>query len=191
MGHPAAASAQSPVARQPRRASRARSRSAQPRFGTSTRSGSDSVAGHAPRRSGGGRCRAGRGEGPGGRDDPVPPPRGPSSSSATGAAGGPGAGADRGGAGRSPGSESTTRSGEAVVRSGASGPAQRQAAHSASATTLAGGPSPDSLASGLSARPGVAATSSSTTQPPTRRPCSSMRTRVPTATASAHRSGTT
>ncbi len=60
------------------------------------------------------------------------------------------------------------------------GPDQRQAAHSARATTDGGGPSPLDPASGLTETPGVAATPSSTTQAPTRRPCNSMRTRLPT-----------
>ena len=43
------------------------------------------------------------------------------------------------------------------MSSALSGPAHRQAAHSASATTAAGGPRPDSLASRFTAKPGSGA----------------------------------
>ena len=46
-----------------------------------------------------------------------------------------------------------------------------------------GGPHPVTLASGRRTVPSGGSTSTATTQPPTRRPCSSMRTRVPTPTA--------
>ncbi len=81
----------------------------------------------------------------------------------------------------------TTRSGEAVPRKEEMGPAQRQAAHSASRTTAGGGPMPLERASGLATTPGVGATPSSVTQPPTRRPWSSTRTRLPVVMRSASR----
>ena len=63
------------------------------------------------------------------------------------------------------------------------GPAQRHAAHSARSTTSAGGPQPVTLAIGRSVHARRAARRrSATTQPPTRRPCRSTRTMVPTRT---------
>ena len=70
-----------------------------------------------------------------------------------------------------------------------SGPAQRHAAHSARAMTGAGGPMPVTFASGFVSR-SAGSTSSSTTQPPTRRPLSEIRTRVPTPTSASHPGGT-
>ncbi len=70
------------------------------------------------------------------------------------------------------------------------GPAQRHAIQSASATTSADGPS-DATASSSSRRSVVSgATSSATTQPRTRRPCSGTRTIAPTCTSDASGSGT-
>ena len=74
----------------------------------------------------------------------------------------------------------TTRGGDAVPRNDDSGPAHRQDAHSARATTRGGGPSPLDRAIGLGSTPAGGTTSSSTTQAPTRRPWRSMRTRLPT-----------
>ncbi len=84
----------------------------------------------------------------------------------------------------------TARSGEAVRRNDTTGPAQRWAAHRARSTRSSGGPQPVTLARGRSTVPSGGRDSSSVTHPPTRRPCSSMRTRVPTATRSASSSGT-
>jgi hypothetical protein len=88
------------------------------------------------------------------------------------------------------GSARTTRSGEATVSSALIGPAHLQAAHPANATTAGGGPIPVTLASALVSRSAAGSTSSSTTQPPTRRPLSEIRTRVPTPTSASQPGGT-
>ena len=88
------------------------------------------------------------------------------------------------------GSCRTTRGGDALPRNAESGPAHRHDAHSASSTTGAGGPMPLERAIGFGSTPSVGATSTSTTQAPTRRPCRSIRTRLPTPTASESEGGT-
>ena len=70
------------------------------------------------------------------------------------------------------------------------GPAHRQAAHSARATSSEDGPSPLEPANGLRGTPGGSTTWSSTTQAPTRRPWSSMRTRLPTRSPGSRAGGT-
>ena len=89
-----------------------------------------------------------------------------------------------------PGKVRTTWAGEAALRKNEAGPAQRQAAHSASSTTMAGGPQPDHCVNGVGVTPAGGVTLSSVTHPPTRRPCRTARTRVPTMTVSVQRSGT-
>lgn len=84
----------------------------------------------------------------------------------------------------------TTRGGDAVPRNDDVGPAQRHAAQSASATTAGGGPIPLQAARSTGWTPGSGTTSASTTQAPTRRPCSGIRTRDPTSTESASAAGT-
>ncbi len=88
------------------------------------------------------------------------------------------------------GSSRTTRGGDALPRNAESGPAHRHEAHSASSTTCVGGPRPLERAIGFGSTPAVGATSTSTTQAPTRRPCRSIRTRLPTPTASESEGGT-
>ncbi len=88
------------------------------------------------------------------------------------------------------GSARTTRKGEAVPRNDDSGPAHRQAAHSARSTMAEGGPIPLDAARSIGCTPGSDVTSSSTTQAPTRRPCNGMRTRLPKVTTSPSESGT-
>ncbi len=84
----------------------------------------------------------------------------------------------------------TTWLGDAVPRNEVTGPAQRHAAHSAKDTTDGGGPTPLEPERGLTTTSAVAPTSSSTTQPPTRRPWRSIRTRLPTPTSGANAGGT-
>ncbi len=88
------------------------------------------------------------------------------------------------------GSARTIASGDAVRRKKEAGPAQRQAAQSASSTRPGGGPQPSHDFSGSRSTPGGGSTASSTTQPRTLRPCNGMRTRVPTTTSSVHPAGT-
>lgn len=92
---------------------------------------------------------------------------------------------------RRSGRPATTPGGEALARSARTGPAQRQAAHSASSSSSGAGPHPVTLATGFRITPRGASPPSSTTQPPTRRPWSGTRTMVPTRTRSAKPSGTT
>ena len=84
----------------------------------------------------------------------------------------------------------TAPGGDAVRRNEAGRPAQRHAAQRARSTSSAGGPQPVTLASGRRSIPSRGATSASTTHAPTRRPCSSTRTIVPTRTRSSQPSGT-
>ncbi len=84
----------------------------------------------------------------------------------------------------------TTPSGDAVRSSDTTRPAQRHEAHSARSRISAGGPQPLTLASGWTTTPAGGSTGSATTQPPTLRPCSTIRTMVPTRTSSAMPDGT-
>ncbi len=92
--------------------------------------------------------------------------------------------------GRATGMALTTFSGDAVVRRCWGRPAHRQAAHSASENSSAGGPHPTIFAIGFSFTPSGASTSTAVIQPPTRRPARSMRTWVPTRTWPRRSSGT-
>ncbi len=81
--------------------------------------------------------------------------------------------------------------GEALRSTAVTGPAQRCATDRQSATTAGGGPADDTRSKGWrrsAATAGV--TSSSTTHPRTRRPCSRTRTIAPTRTSPASASGT-
>ena len=60
----------------------------------------------------------------------------------------------------------TTWAGEAALRKNEAGPAQRQAAHSASSTTMAGGPQPDHCVNGVGVTSTGGVTLSSVTHPP-------------------------
>ena len=88
------------------------------------------------------------------------------------------------------GSFDTTLSLDAVRSENATAPAHLQAAHSASFTTDSGGPIPRTALIGRIVMPGGAESVSSTTHPPTRRPCTSMRTCVPIWTRASRSSGT-
>ncbi len=91
------------------------------------------------------------------------------------------------------GNPATFVGGDAATRNGRRRPAaQRIDAQWASSISSAGGPRELTLASGRSrsASTPAAGGSSSTTQPPTRRPCRGTRTRTPSATRSASSAGT-
>ena len=126
----------------------------------------------------------------GGRRTTVAP--GATSASCQGEAGASGA-AGGGPSGRAGGGGASVRTivaGEAVPKKEEAGPAQRQAAQSATSTTDGGGPQPSHDLRGSTWRPSTSATASSTTQPRTLRPCSGARTRVPTTTGCSQLLGT-
>ena len=156
-GQPAAASAQLRATAIPRRTRRAVIRSAHPTLGTSTTTVPGPAAETASSTAGSGSAAGGS------RRSPA-------------VAGTAGRGAGAGGSGRA----GTLRSGEAARSRVAAGTAQRQAAHSASPITGAGGPWPETAASGRGSTPWGGSTPVSTTQPPTARPWRRTRTRVPT-----------
>ncbi len=81
-------------------------------------------------------------------------------------------------------------SGDALRRKNEAGPAQRQAAHSASSTTAEGGPQPNHDFRGRTSTPDGVPTSSPTTQPRTVRPWKGARTRDPMWTSSRQPAGT-
>ncbi len=123
----------------------------------------------------------GRGLAAGGRRTTVGTPSSPSNApsnqcpvaSGTMAGAGPGAAA------------STTVEGDAVARNPDTGPTHRRAAQRARSIRAAEGPIPLSRDRGRSSTPAGGTTWSSTTQPPTRRPPRTTRTRLPTPRLSA------
>ena len=185
-GQPARASSQVLVAGQPRRMSRAVSRSAQPVDGTNTTTAPSRarVPGSPTTES----TRSIRSVA-GGRRTTVASGRAsaPSHSSPAASSRDPPPGAGRGGAfGRA----RTMTDGDAACTKKDAGPAHRHDAHSASSTTSGGGPQPSHDLSGSKSMPSGVSTSASTTQPRTLRPWSGTRTRVPTRTSSVQRAGT-